>query len=101
MDMYHSQIARTVASRGRNAAVRVPPAPKLRRRQGVVTAIFGGGKYASITLNNSTVVIPNVIVNPTYTPQVGDSCYVHLNGAGICDALVDSPVLNPDYTITL
>jgi hypothetical protein len=103
-DLGHSALARVLANRGRPASVRVTSPPTLRRRLGVITAVSGGGKYASVTLNNSTTVLPNLLVNPAYTAlglTVGTACWVQLNGHGVCDALIDSPALVPDYAITL
>jgi hypothetical protein len=101
VDLGHAALGRALASKGRGAAARVQPPPKLRRRQAIVTAVSGGGKYAQVTLNNSTQVSPFLVVNPAYIPSVGDYCWVLLNGHGICDMQVDSQVVNPGYTVTL
>lgn len=101
MDLGHTAMARALATKGRGAAARVQPPPKLRRRQAIVTAVSGGGKYAQVTLNNSTQVSPFLVVDPTYSPSVGDYCWVLLNGHGICDMQISSQVVNPASSITL
>lgn len=101
MDLGHIAMARALANKGRGTAVRVQPAPKLRRRQAIVTAVSGGGKYAKVTLNNSTQVSPFLVVDPTYSPSVGDYCWVLLNGHGVCDMQISGQVVNPGYTVTL
>ena len=100
-DLGHTALGRALANKGRGAAVRVQPPPKLRRRQAIVVAVTGGGKYAQVTLNNSTQVSPFLVVNPAYTPSVGDSCWVLLNGHGVCDMQIDSQVVNPAYAVTI
>lgn len=101
MDLGHAALGRALASKGRGAAARVQPPPKLRRRQAVVVAVSGGGKYAQVTLNNSTQVSPYLVVDPAYTPSVGDYCWVLLNGHGICDMQISGQVVNPSPAITL
>ena len=100
-DLGHAALGRALANKGRGAAVRVQPPPKLRRRQAIVVAVTGGGKYAQVTLNNSTQISPYLVVNPTYSPSVGDSCWVLLNGVGACDMQVDSQVVNPSPAISV
>ena len=101
MDLGHTAMARALTNKGRGAAVRVQPPPKLRRRQAIVVAVSGGGKYAQVTLNNSTQVSPFLVVDPSYSPAVGDSCWVLLNGHGVCDMQISGQVVNPQYAVTL
>lgn len=64
----------------RDAQMRVPPQPTVTMRQAVITDVDTVHTTCSLKLSGGTKELPDITYLPHYTPTIGDTCWVLING---------------------
>lgn len=96
----HYELARRWARK--DTQVRVPFCPPLIGRQAIITGVDHNAHHCSLQLPGSLVELPVAsyiqAYGPSHLPQIGHTCWVHLNGK---DLVVMGQHISPFNVVTL